>query len=247
MPDRYRIQLYWPPRTESVELLARKLHDTLVALGGIHPTMTGFAWDDGERDVPISSVEDCRRALDHGKVEWSFGATAKIAYEVTVYLTRAISPPLSLTLTCGVEPEDLHGVFAPNRLEMWIRRDAPDELASLPVLQAALGAVASRWEADFGYVGTATLPPPAEPLLSAGLPPVGWMTYLSKNRPPLPPSLPSPAVAYAVGSAGAVVVAHPKLYRDHLKEQRDAIAAVEQALARAGVLKHALPEPPPSP
>jgi hypothetical protein len=235
MPDRYRIQLYWPPRNETLEVTARALHAFLISLAPIHPTLAGFRYDDGEREVPVGSAEDCARALRQGQVAWSFGETEKPAFELTLFVVRAYSPPVSLTLTAGIEPGDLDGVFAPNRLEMWVAREAPDELASPPVLQALLARGAEQFGAEFGYVGSATVPTPASPLVSPGLPPVGWMTFLSNSRPPLP-VLPTPAVAYAAGSVGSIVVAHPKAYREHLREQREAVAAVERALSAAGVL-----------
>jgi hypothetical protein len=236
MPDRYRIQLYWAPRKESLHGMARRLFDTLGALGESHPLLRRFMRERDEEDVPTATLEDCASALEEGAEAWYFGREERTAYEARLFVGRALSPPLSMTLTCGIEPEHVGGLFAPNRLEMWLRRDAPDELASPERIQAMLVAAASAWDADFGYVGTASLPAAPPPITSLGAPPVGWMTYLSKRLPPPPVTLRSPAVSYPA-DAGSVVVAHPSLYRDHVKDHREAIEVVAAALDEAGVLK----------
>ncbi len=238
MPDRYRIQLYWAPRRETMDALARRLFATLGALGEVHPLLRGFLRvdDDTDTNVAVASLEQCVSTLAAAAETWHFGREERTAYEARLFVGRALSPPASLTLTCGIEPEHVGGLFAPNRLELWLEREAPDDLASPPSIQAALVAAAAQWDADFGYVGTATLPPPAVPLTSLGVPPVGWMTYLSNRLPPPPTTLRSPAVTYSAGSGASVVVAHPSPYRDHVREHREAIELVRRALDEASVL-----------
>lgn len=237
MPDRYRIQLYWAPRQEGLDGLGRRLFDMLTAFGQAHPQLTGFVRDDGDEDVPVEGREGAVNALEAGRETWAFGREEHVVYDTALHVKRALSPPFCFTLTCGIEPEHVGGLFAPNRLEMWLRRDAPDDLATPEVIQTLLANAAVCWDADFGYVGTATRPPPAQPLTTLGVPPVGWMTFVSKRLPPPPPTLRSPAVTYPVGDTGHIVVAHPSLYREHLKDHRTAIDTVAAALAAAGVLK----------
>jgi hypothetical protein len=235
MPDGYRIQLYWAPRQEAVGALARRLFEMLAELREIDGTLARFVYDQEDRDVLVESLDDCRDALDQGAVAWQFGRSERIAHEVTLSASRVVAPAFAFTLTCGIEPDHVGGLFAPNRLEMWVRRDAPGELATTSGLQRLVSAVAARWDADFGYVGAPTIPPAPAPLLSVGEPPVGWMTYLSK-RLPTPPPLRSPAVTYPVGGSGSLVVAHPNLFRLHVKEHHEAMARVADALRTAGVL-----------
>jgi len=237
MADRYRIQLYWAPRRERPDAMARRLHDMVTSLVAVHPLLTGVLGERGDDDVPVGTVDDALRLLTEGAEAWYFGREERTAYEVRLFVQRAVAPPWSATLTCGIEPDHVGGLFAPNRLQMWLRRDAPDGLASPATIQALLGAAASAWDADFGYVGTATQPPAPAPLTSTGVPPVGWMTFLSSRLPPPPVTLRSPAVTYPLDGLGSVVVAHPTLHREHKKDHRLAVEAVAEALDEAGVLQ----------
>ena len=52
--------------------------------------------------------------------------------------TGIVSNTAGKTPPGGIEPGHPAGVFTPNRLEMWVRRDAPDALANPQVMHAAL-------------------------------------------------------------------------------------------------------------
>lgn len=243
MPERYRIQLYWAPRRESLDVMGRRLREMVDAMGDVHPLLTSVRAERGDGDVAVASVEDCVRLLAEGAESWTFGREEHTAHEVRLFVRRPVAPPWSATLTCGIEPEHVGGLFAPNRLEMWLRPDAPDALATPGTIQALLGGAAAVWEADFGYVGTATQPPAPPPLTSAGVPPVGWMTYLSNRWPAPPVTLRAPAVTYPVEGQGWVVVAHPNLHREHKKDHLAAVEAVAVALDEAAVLRPAVQTP----
>ena len=235
MPDLYRIQIYWAPRREDTSELGRALSRTLTALGELHPELRDFRFDREDSDVSIGDAQSCSAAIEEHAVAWEFGGKAQTAYEIGLYVARAIAPPLSLRLTCGIEPLPLEGLFTPNRIEIMIRGDAAG-LAEPEIMQAMLMELAQTWRADFGHAGGETHPPVARPLLGVGIPPVGWMTFLSQAFPALPAKLPTPAVAYPVASVGTIVVAHPELYRAHKKEHRAAVDALERALNEGGVL-----------
>jgi hypothetical protein len=81
----------------------------------------------------------------------------------------------------------------------------------------------------FGHVGSLDIPIPVAPLSPAPRSPVGWLTYLSQAHR-IPPKLPEPAVAYPAPD-GTLLVAHPELFLDYKSAHRDAVRALDDALA----------------
>lgn len=202
MPSHYRIQLYWAGRREGVDGYGDRLHRFTAALAEIHPALRDWRVSIGEERGRAASAAECTAALAKTAEVWELGEDKQTAYELRLYVGHEGAPTAEIIITCGVEQLALGELFAPNKLALWIRRDAPGDLAITSVMHAVLAAAATCFEADFGYVGSATYPAPAVSLYSAGVPPVGWMTYLSTAYPAIPAKLPTPAVGYPVATRG---------------------------------------------
>jgi immunity protein 52 of polymorphic toxin system len=228
MLRRHRIHLCWGPRREPA--LAACLHAYLGALGQLDPSLAGWRAEDDGADHPLATESDCAAAVARGAVEWQLGASKRTAHQLHAFVGRPSAPTATLVLVGGIEPLEMGDVFTPNRLDLRF----PDT-ADTPLVQHALATAADVFAAAFGHAGSERTPEPPLPLYSRGVPAVGWMTYLSRAYPQLPPLLPAPAVAYAT-AGGSLVVAHPKPFRAHVSEHRRAVADVEAALRRAGVL-----------
>lgn len=233
MPERLVVRIYWAGRVEGVDGYGARLHRWFTELGGFHRGMQ--SWRFGA-DQEASDAGACRDALVAGAESWELGEQTQTAYQARFYVGREVASPAEATITCGVEPLSLGSLFAPNGLNLAIRHDAPDDLATTEVVQAALSSAVTIFEAEFGHAGSDRVPTPAMALYSPGVPPVGWMTYLSQAYPPAPAKLPTPAVAYAA-AGGSLVVAHPKPFREHNKSQCEAITSLRRVLSDAGVLR----------
>ena len=237
MSSHYRVQIYWPGRTDTVRVMARQIATFLAELGTFHPGLARFGFEDAQRRLtPVTSEDDCAAALAQRTVHWKTGQTERISYQPRFFVDRKAGAPVSLAITCGIEPVGLDPMFVPNRLELLVRCDLGDERASRPVLEAAMRSAVSVFRPDFGFAGTESIPSPPVALFSDGTPVVGWMTYLRAAFPPIPRTLPAPAVAYPVKDLGTLIVAHPEVFRESDGAQRASMERVREVLKAASVL-----------
>jgi hypothetical protein len=238
MADYHLISLYWPGRVANRTALGRQLLSFLDALRPLHPGLGRFQYLDKRTKVasPADTLEACEAALQAGAVAWRTGRVDRTSYQQRFFVERRDGSPVSFDLTCGIEPLGLDFAFTPNRIELKVGTGVGDERASRPVLESVLRAAVAVYEPDFGYAGSERIPTPPVPVVSSGTPAVGWMTYLASVFPPIPPTLPEPAVVYPVSNRGTLVVAHPELFDDRDPTQLAALKRVRDALEAAGVL-----------
>ncbi|MEP7120509.1 MAG: Imm52 family immunity protein [Byssovorax sp.] len=237
MSRHYRVQIYWPGRTDTVRTMAGQVAAFLAELATIHPGFARFVYEDGQRKlVPVKSEDDCAAALAQRTVRWKTGEVLQTSYQPRFFVDRKAGAPVEVAVTCGIEPTALDGVFVPNRLELLVRADIGDERASRPVLEAAIRSAVSVFRPDFGFVGTESVPSAPIAVFSDGTPVVGWMTYLRAAFPPIPRTLPTPAVAYPVKDLGTLIIAHPELFHELDPAQRASMERVREALKAAEVL-----------
>ena len=232
MTAHHRIQLYWPGRTDTVGVMAGQLAAFLAGIAPLDPGLSRFLCD----GLPALSPAACEDALVRHAVLWRTGATERTSYQARFYVDRKIGSPAAFTLTCGIEPLGLGPIFTPNRLEFLVRADVGDERASRPVLEGVLRRAVTVFEPDWAFAGSAQVPQAPKAVFSDGTPVIGWMTYLRAAFPPVPRTLPQPAVAYPVGNLGTLVVAHPELFHDGDEAQLAAMERVRVMLKAAGVL-----------
>lgn len=237
MSRHYRVQIYWPGRTDPVRALARQVQGFLADLATIHPGLARFGFEDAQRTlVPAASEDDCLAALTQRTVQWKTGPTLRTSYQPRFFVDRKAGAPVALSITCGIEPVGLDPMFVPNRLEVLVRADVGDERASRPVLEAVMRSAIAVFKPDFGFAGTESVPSAPVALFSDGTPVVGWMTYLRAAFPPIPRTLPAPAVAYPVKDLGTLIVAHPELFHENDPAQRASMERVREVLKAASVL-----------
>jgi len=218
--------------------MARQISTFLAELAPIHPGLGRFLFEDKRSGklTPVTSEADCEEALVQKTVRWKTGATERISYQPRFFVDRKAGAPVSLSITCGIELVGLESMFVPNRLELLVSANVGDDRASRPVLEAAMRSAISVFRPDFGYVGTESIPSPPLALFSNGTPVVGWLTYLRAAFPPVPRTLPAPAVVYPVKDLGTLIVAHPELFHEDNEAQRASMERVRDALKEADVL-----------
>lgn len=236
MADHYHAHLVWEGRPESATSYGTRLHRFLSEVGELHRRLGGWLATVDEQPVSVQTAQHAQRILEAGAFEWEVGDEVLTAYEARLYVERALASPVAVEIMCGVDRLPLGPkLFAPNRLDVRIRVDER-ELGTTAVLHGVLAAAAKVFEADFGHVGTEGDPSPATALYSPGVPPVGWMTFLSNRYPAMPPTFPTPSVGYPTGK-GTVIVAHPNPFKPHKRAHREAIEAVADTLRAGDVLR----------
>lgn len=229
-----RLEACWCEREEPARQHAGRWHELLRKLGAIDPSLQRWQLDDGRRPTALMSVDDCEQALGLGRVRWQLGPHARTSYQAHASAAGALGPAAELVLTVGIGKLGVGPVFAPERLVLTLAESF--ELArEVPVLVALMRAVVEAFTPDFAFAGVDDRPVSPLSLASAGVPPVGWLTYLSLAYPALP-ALTSPVVVTPVGALGAIVAASPSKLSAGSAEQRRAIAGVEAALVQAKVL-----------
>jgi hypothetical protein len=238
----HRILLYWPGRTDPVSALAQQIHGFLSQASALHPKLAGFLFQPrGGAPEPVASVSACEEALRRSAGTWQSGGRELTSYAPRFFLERPTSPPVEVTITCGIEPLGLEAIFTPNRLDLRVR--AADERVERPALEGMMRAAITAFRPDFACAGSERVPKAPLSLFSDGTPPVGWMTYFRRAFPALPRTLPEPAVAYPVEALGTLIVAHPDPFDEADPAHRDALARVGEALSAAGVLVSSLDLP----
>jgi hypothetical protein len=238
MAKRYRVYLAWRGREDDLRDMSRQTASFLSALGALHPLLKGFRFIDRAtgKEAAASGNDACQRALEAYRVDWATGETKRVAYQPRFFVERKAAPPVEIELTCGIERLNLGPIYTPNRLDLLMRRDAPDNLASPGVLEGIVRAGVEAFRPDWGFAGVEGVPDPPLAVFSDGVPSVGWMTFLSSKYPPVPAALPKPAVSHVLARRGTLIIAHPDLFDERDPAHIEAVEKVRQALAAAGVL-----------
>ena len=131
-----------------------------------------------------------------------------------------------IALVCGVQP---FPVWTPNQVVITLRAASGITVKEAGTLEAVLGTLARTHTPAWGHVSVDGLPPPPTPPFANGTPVVGWLTFLSRDYPPLPAVLPEPAVARSA-EKGTILSAHPT------RPDAEAIERLRAALEEAKVL-----------
>lgn len=237
MDRRYRVYVSWRGREEDLRDTSRQLASFVAAVGALHPRLKGLRFVNAAgKEAAAAGAEACQSALEAHRVDWATGEIQRVAYQPRLFTERRAAPPVEVQLTCGIERLNLGPVYTPNRLDLHVRRDAPDDLASPPVLEGVLRAAVESFKPDWGFAGVEGYPDPPLPVFSDGVPVVGWMTFLSWRYPAIPTTLPTPAVAHVLPRRGTLIVAHPDPWSERDPAHVAAVEKVREALEAAGVL-----------
>lgn len=236
MADHYRVHVVWGGRPEAAESYGNRLHRFTTEISQLHRRFGSWLSTMNERPVALHAAGHYQAVLEAGAFPWEIGEEELTAYEARLYVERELASPASIEIMCGLEHLPLGPtIFAPNSLDVRVRIDER-ELATTALLHGVLAAAATVFEADFGHVGTDWDPSPADAVYSPGVPPVGWMTYLSSRYAPMPPTFPEPSVGYPTGQ-GMLIVAHPSPFKPGKTSHRQAIEAVAGTLRYKDVLR----------
>ncbi|MEZ4446932.1 MAG: Imm52 family immunity protein [Polyangiaceae bacterium] len=232
MQSLYRIQLYWHGRDEGLEAIANRLSQLIANVGAGYRELQGWSYLDKEGTArPLTGRSESQSALECRAVDWEVAARKLRSYQPLLRLDG--SPSDEIELAAGIPRLEPAGAFMPNRLRWQLTQH--DAYGHVDGMRFLFNTAIAAFEADFGYVGTPTTPTEVLPLFSTGVPPVGWMTYLSRAYGPLPP-LPKGALEHPL-AGGSVVVAMPELFDDYDDEHRSRLEALRRTLADAGVLE----------
>ncbi len=237
MPLSFRIHAAWSPRSDSLDRVAQQCVLLMTALGSVHPALAGWQAERAKGGrVPVGDLQASLRTLEESAVKWTLGTETRTAHRPRFFTPPGGPVTAELTISSGATPLPLARLFAPNRLDLVIGGAVGDASTGPATIENALRAAVAVFRPDHGHAGTPTFPSPSASLFSDGRPAVGWMTYLSRAYPAVPPVLPRPATAEAVAHLGTLLIAHAELATDDDALQRAAVERLRATLDAAGVL-----------
>jgi hypothetical protein len=219
-----RIRAYDHGRTESFRAISNRFRKVMTALGAAVPELSAWEGNLGGAPLPIASDGDADAVVAAAARMWRSGDAELVAYGPAANAMNHGIREAKLSVVAGIAPTDLP-VWVPNQTELEITGPIGPELrANRERLQAVFLAVVQAMEPAWAVVEVDGFPAPPVPPFANGAPTIGWMTYLDRRYPGLPPALPSPSTAHDVGT-GVLLVAHSS------RPDRDAIERLQKALA----------------
>jgi hypothetical protein len=225
-----RVMVYWSPRKASLDEQAAALWRAVQGLGRLGGALGAWRPLHPAAGQPFRSERDAREVLAARTIRWRTGDVARVSYAARLESAEALA---TLEVTSGIEPLGVDRAFTPNRAELVV--DPRKAVLGTSHYTGMLGALVAAFTPLFGFAGGMRLPARPTAIFSDGAPPVGWLTFLSRAYPSLPPELPHPAKAFALHH-GLLVMAHPEVFDEQSPAHTAAVAAVASVLGAAGVL-----------
>ncbi len=226
------VNAYWSDRREAISTIAARLHLFSRELAALSPALARLypRTRDDSLVQPLTGAPHAEALLAHWEVRWRVGSVERRAYTPSLVLDRVDDPAVIVSCSVGVDPVDLRGVWAPDRVEVRVRADAGDDLASAEVLLGVLMAMQRAFEPDWAFAGREGDPSAPSPLFSKGAPVAAWALFLSSRYAVDAGAFTAPSAAYSVGDRGTLVLAHRGLPVRGLASHRAALDHVAEAL-----------------
>jgi hypothetical protein len=235
MKETYYVGTYWLARKETAEACAQRVESLFRLLASCDPSLTQW-FEKG------STLEE---ALSH-RIAPDVASLVRVFSEQAQKEGRFADEGFSLALWNGQTQEAASNLsFLCGDASIWVSNLClfypPKEGASAerviqaPVLARILRAMAVALEPEWGVVTSRDLRAMLAPETADAGTFIGWLTYFSHRRGPLPP-LPSPVHTEPVEDKGTLVILTPERLSAsnpaHVALARD----VSERLAHAGLL-----------
>jgi hypothetical protein len=239
MLETYYAGVYWLNRAETSQACARRAETYFRLLASLEPSWAHWF---GKADTLEEALK-----LRIGPVASAFDAlfaqkehqTVKGGYALAVWNGDPSTDGTTTNFSCGSASR-----FVPNAcvLEPPTPARSPhgERIVNASTMTQVLRAMALAWEPDRGVVMSH---PHREMLRQDGkLPPVlvGWITYLSRRRGPIPP-LPSPVRVEPVEDLGTLITLTPERFTADNPAHVELASHVRALLDQAGLLAPAQP------
>ncbi|KFA91730.1 immunity 52 family protein [Archangium violaceum] len=235
MRETYYVGAYWLARRETVEECARRTEALFSLLASCDPSLAHW----------FKKGRTLEKALQH-RFETDAASLAKLFHQQAQKEGRFATDGFSLRGWNGVTHEAASSLsLLCGDASIWVSNlclfDPPAEgpaeerVLQAPVLARILRAMAVAFEPEWGLATSHELRDEVWPESTPGGTFIGWLTYFSHRRGPLPP-LPSPVHTEPVEDKGTLVILTPERLTaanpTHVALARD----VSERLAHAGLL-----------
>ncbi|QSQ14859.1 immunity 52 family protein [Myxococcus landrumensis] len=230
MKEKYYVGAYWPGRVEPVAAYARRASGFFGLLHTIEPSLERWfekaaSRADALRSPIVPSAESLMGLL-------KAKSRRDAAVSLSAWNGEWDGASTSVRISCGSAAGGLSDLCV---MELPTDDDARARVVTAPVLSQLLRAAADSWDAEWGVATSIAHRDSVSEFATPGTF-VGWVTYVSRQRGPVPP-LPSPVCVEPVGNKGTLIVLTPERFTASNPEHVDLAEQVRASLDRAGMLK----------
>ncbi|NVJ25213.1 immunity 52 family protein [Myxococcus sp. AM011] len=242
-PETYYAGAYWGPRKETPEECARRTAEFLNLIAPCDPLLAHWY-------KPARSPKDARKhplmppdvatlaELFRRGVNREKGGPIFEELGFSFWFGNGGSGPDStdLQIKCGD-----HSGANPNSCVMPLPRQGlgAERVVTTPVLGGVLRSMALAWEPDWAVAASDDYRRLMSTTSAAGTF-VGWVTYLSRRRGPVPP-LPAPVRIEPIEGKGTLIILTPERLSARNAEHVEQGRRVGELLARAGLMQPVTP------
>jgi len=201
----FYVGAYWPARRESIEACAARAMTCLEGIAGVDDLLASWCLKAPRRaaarralGVDLDSVT-AALAAGRNRRDDDGSVLDELGYSLAVW-NGDDDDPVALSMRCGIS-----GTYGPSNavlLNLPARSDRAAALHELASATSMLRTLVEAWEPDWATVTTNALREAQRP--QPGQPVLGWLTYLSPERGPVP-ALPAPSSVEPVKGGGSIV------------------------------------------
>ncbi|RKG78859.1 immunity 52 family protein [Corallococcus terminator] len=236
--ETYFAGAYWGARKESSEQCARRAGTLLAALPSVDPSFTQwFQQGRSRKDALKRPIEPTSAELEKLILKGKDRVVEELGFRFGAWNGAPDdSDGSSFNVTCGSFSDRVSNVCVFNLPN---RGPTADRVLTAQVLSALVRSMATAWEPDFA----AAMSSPQLPSAETGDPSsiwIGWVTYLSRRRGPVPP-LPAPVRIEPVEDKGTLLILTPERFTVSNPEHVALAEHVRGLLDNAGLMKPLTP------
>lgn len=234
MIEPYYVGAYWSVRRETAATCAQRTEAFFRLLATCDPSLsqwfeTGWTLEEALQNPFEADAASMTKVLRQQEKEE--GRFADQGFSLRLWNGRTNEPESGLSLCCGYA-----SVWIPNCCVIRLPREGPakERVLQAPMLARILRAMTVAWEPEWGVATSHEL----RDLMSESAEPgtfVGWLTYFSHRRGPLPP-LPPPVRVEPVEDKGSLVILTPERLTASNPSHVALAHEVSERLAQAGLL-----------
>ncbi|WNG53594.1 hypothetical protein F0U59_01390 [Archangium gephyra] len=235
MEETYYVGAYWLARRETAEACAQRAESLFRLLTSCAPSLSQWF----EKGSTLDEALTHRIAPDVASLVKVFseqaqkeGRFADEGFSLALWNGQTQKAASSLSFRCGDA-----SIWVSNLCLFYPPKESPasERVLQDPSLAQIVRAMAVAFEPEWGVVTSRELRGLLAPESAEGGTFIGWLTYFSHRRGPLPP-LPSPVRTEPVEDKGTLVILSPERFTAsnpaHVALARD----VSERLAQAGLL-----------
>jgi hypothetical protein len=239
MLETYYAGVYWLNRSETSQACARRAEAYFRLLASLDPSWTQWFGKADTLEDALKLRIDPTAAVFESLFAQKEHQTVRGGYALDVWNGDSSTNATTTNFSCGSSSHFVSNVCVLEPPEP-ARSPAGERIVTASTLAQVLRAMAIAWEPDRGVVMSHSY---AEMLRKDGkLPPVlvGWVTYLSRRRGPVPP-LPAPVRVEPVENLGTLITLTAERFTADNPAHVELAAHVRALLDQAGLLVPAQP------